>query len=62
MTGDAAPRAEPAQPSAGQGAVARVRWALLYGNFVIGAGVMAVAGTLNDLSRSLDVSVALRAS
>lgn len=36
-----------------------VRWALLSGNFVIGCGVMVVAGTLNDLSRSLQVSVAL---
>jgi len=40
-------------------AVARSRWALLYGNFVVGAGVMVVAGTLNDISRSLQVSVAL---
>jgi predicted MFS family arabinose efflux permease len=39
--------------------VARVRWALLFGNFVIGVGVMAVAGTLNDMARSLAVSVAL---
>ena len=36
-----------------------VRWALLSGNFVIGCGVMVVAGTLNDLARSLQVSVAL---
>lgn len=35
------------------------RWALLAGNFVIGCGVMVVAGTLNDLARSLHVSVAL---
>lgn len=34
-------------------------WALLYGNFVIGSGVMSVAGTLNDMARSLQVSVAL---
>ncbi len=34
-------------------------WALMFGNFVIGCGVMSVAGTLNDISRSLDVSVAL---
>lgn len=40
-------------------AVARSRWALLYGNFVVGAGVMVVAGTLNDIARSLQVSVAL---
>jgi len=35
------------------------RWALLYGNFVIGCGVMVVAGSLNDLTRSLQVSVAV---
>lgn len=39
--------------------VAGVRWALLFGNFVIGAGVMAVAGVLNDLATSLRISVAL---
>ncbi len=38
---------------------AGLRWALLYGNFVIGCGVMVVAGSLNDLVRSLQVSVAL---
>ena len=38
--------------------LAPVRHALLFGNFVIGSGVMAVVGVLNDLSRSLDVSVA----
>jgi len=37
----------------------QARWALLFGNFAIGCGVMAVAGTLNDLTRSLNVSVAL---
>ena len=31
----------------------------LFGNFVIGCGVMVVAGTLNDIARSLAVSVAL---
>ena len=40
-------------------ASAQVRWALLAGNFVIGCGVMVVAGTLNDLAHSLGVSVAL---
>jgi predicted MFS family arabinose efflux permease len=35
-----------------------VLWALLFGNFVIGTGVMAVPGTLNDISSSLAVSVA----
>jgi len=36
-----------------------VRWALMFGNFVIGCGVMSAAGTLNDIARSLEVSVAL---
>ena len=34
-----------------------VLWALLFGNFVIGTGVMVVPGTLNDISTSLNVSV-----
>jgi predicted MFS family arabinose efflux permease len=38
---------------------AALRWSLLFGNFVIGCGVMVVAGSLNDLARSLQVSVAL---
>ncbi|RZT93633.1 MFS transporter [Rivibacter subsaxonicus] len=40
-------------------AVASSRWALLFGNFVIGCGLMVVAGSLNDLTRSLEVSVAV---
>lgn len=39
--------------------LAALRWSLLFGNFVIGCGVMVVAGSLNDLTRSLDVSVAV---
>ena len=35
-----------------------VLWPLLFGNFVIGTGVMAVAGTLNEISGSLRISVA----
>lgn len=35
----------------------QARWALLGGNFVIGCGVMVLAGTLNDLTRALHVSV-----
>jgi len=35
-----------------------VLWPLLFGNFVIGTGVMVVPGTLNELSDSLQVSVA----
>jgi len=38
--------------------LAAVRWALLFGNFVIGCGVMAVVGVLNDMTESLHVSVA----
>ncbi len=39
--------------------LAATRWALLAGNFAIGCGVMVTAGSLNDLVRSLQVSVAL---
>ena len=39
-------------------ALPRTLWPLLYGNFVIGAGVMVVPATLNDISASLQVSVA----
>jgi predicted MFS family arabinose efflux permease len=38
--------------------LAPTRRALLLGNFAIGCGVMVVAGSLNDLTRSLAVSVA----
>jgi predicted MFS family arabinose efflux permease len=37
----------------------QARWALLLGNFAIGCGVMVAAGSLNDLTRSLAVSVAV---
>jgi predicted MFS family arabinose efflux permease len=43
-------------PAARLGAI---RWSLLFGNFAIGCGVMVVPGSLNDLTRSLQVSVAL---
>ncbi|MBQ0931394.1 MFS transporter [Ideonella sp. 4Y16] len=39
-------------------ALRRASWSLLAGNFAIGCGVMVVAGSLNDLTRSLQVSVA----
>lgn len=39
--------------------LARARWALMFGNFSIGCGVMVVAGSLNDITRSLNISVAL---
>jgi predicted MFS family arabinose efflux permease len=35
-----------------------VLWALLFGNFVIGTGVMLVPGSLNNISSSLGVSIA----
>lgn len=38
-------------------ALPRSLWALMVGNFVIGTGVMAVPGTLNDISASLHVSI-----
>jgi predicted MFS family arabinose efflux permease len=38
-------------------ALAKARWALLFGNFAIGCGVMATAGTLNDLAQDLHVSI-----
>jgi predicted MFS family arabinose efflux permease len=37
--------------------LSRSLWALMLGNFVIGTGVMAVPGTLNDISASLQVSI-----
>jgi len=39
--------------------LAGARWSLMFGNFAIGCGVMVTAGTLNDLSRSLQVSAAV---
>jgi predicted MFS family arabinose efflux permease len=42
-----------------RGSLTATRWALLYGNFAIGCGVMVVPGSLNDIVRSLQVSVAL---
>lgn len=40
-------------------AATAARWSLLAGNFAIGCGVMVTAGSLNDLVRSLQVSVAV---
>ncbi len=45
--------------AAGERRRRQVRWSLLFGNFVIGCGVMVVVGTLTDISRSLDVSVSI---
>jgi predicted MFS family arabinose efflux permease len=47
----------PATPNAPSGSAEPALRALLFGNFVIGAGVMVVPGTLNDISASLNVSI-----
>jgi predicted MFS family arabinose efflux permease len=39
-------------------ALPAVLWSLLFGNFMIGTGVMVVPGTLNEISASLEVPVA----
>jgi predicted MFS family arabinose efflux permease len=44
--------------AAASGALPRVLWPLLFGNFVIGTGVMVVPGTLNEISSSLRIPVA----
>src|SRR4029078_3553100 len=53
-----APADAPAAPAAALSELRRrqVRWSLLFGNFVIGCGVMVVVGTLTDIARSLEVS------
>jgi predicted MFS family arabinose efflux permease len=48
----------PYSPSAPSSSESRLLWVLLIGNFVIGTGVMLVLGTLNDIARSLQTSVA----
>ncbi|PQA78261.1 MFS transporter [Rhodoferax sp. TS-BS-61-7] len=45
-------------PPAATASLPPVLWPLLFGNFVIGTGVMVVPGTLNDISASMHVSVA----
>ena len=47
------PLTEPNTPDA----LPKVLWPLLFGNFVIGTGVMVVPGTLNEISSSLAISV-----
>lgn len=44
-------------PTSSKEPLPRVLWSLLFGNFVIGTGVMVVPGTLNDIGSSLAVSV-----
>lgn len=43
----------------GNAPLPRVLWPLVFGNFVIGTGVMIVPGTLNQISGSLTISVAV---
>ena len=47
------------RPPPGAGVRSATLWALMLGNFVIGCGVMAAPGTLNDIARSLNVTVSL---
>ncbi len=49
------PPAMPQTPT--NDALPGVLWPLLFGNFVIGTGVMVVPGTLNDISNSLAITV-----
>ncbi len=55
----AAPAATPSSATTDAAHLAQVRWSLLFGNFVIGCGVMVVVGTLTDISTSLAVSVSV---
>jgi len=61
LNGGVAPAGGPAAAVVACGArrLGHIRWSLLFGNFVIGCGVMAPVGTLPDIARSLDVSVAV---
>ena len=61
MSGGVAPAGGPTAAVVACGArrLGQIRWSLLFGNFVIGCGVMAPVGTLPDIARSLDVSVAV---
>lgn len=55
----APPAAAPSAAAVDAVHLAQVRWSLMFGNFVIGCGVMVVVGTLNDIARSLEVSVSI---
>lgn len=52
------PSANPAAAAAAPARLPAVLWPLLFGNFVIGSGVMVVPGTLNEISSGLLISVA----
>lgn len=47
-----------ASAAQGRPALPAVLWPLLFGNFVIGSGVMVVPGTLNEISSALEVPIA----
>lgn len=51
------PSAHTAIAAARPAALPSTLWALLFGNFVIGTGVMVVSGTLNEISNAFHVSV-----
>lgn len=48
-----------AEPAAQRAAERLALWAVMLGNLAIGTGVMVVGGTLNEISRSLQVSVSV---
>lgn len=52
------PSANPTAAAAAPARLPAVLWPLLFGNFVIGSGVMVVPGTLNEISSDLRISVA----
>ena len=58
-TGAPAPAVGAEAAAVSETRLAQVRWSLLFGNFVVGCGVMVPVGTLPDISRSLAVSVAV---
>ena len=57
MHPDTSDNAPPQADPSASAPLPRVLWPLLFGNFVIGTGVMVVPGTLNDISSNLQVSV-----
>ncbi len=54
-----APSSQPTPAAISEARRAQVRWSLLFGNFVIGCGVMVVVGTLVDIAQSLAVSISV---
>lgn len=45
------------RPVPAQSPIPQALWALMFGNFVIGTGVMIVPGTINDISQSLTIPI-----